>query len=63
MEELATIFNNVGILVAALAGGISLVMFGFAGTANLAGRSLDLSRQHDERQRSALPNGPLEGSR
>ena len=31
MEELATIFNNVGILVAALAGGISLVMFGFAG--------------------------------
>ena len=31
MEELATIFNNVGMLVAALAGGISLVMFGFAG--------------------------------
>ena len=31
MEELSTIFNNVGILVAALAGGISLVMFGFAG--------------------------------
>ena len=31
MEELATIFNNVGLLVAALAGGISLVMFGFAG--------------------------------
>ena len=31
MEELSTIFGNVGILVAALAGGISLVMFGFAG--------------------------------
>ena len=31
MEELSTIFNNVGLLVAALAGGISLVMFGFAG--------------------------------
>ena len=31
MEELSTIFNNVGMLVAALAGGISLVMFGFAG--------------------------------
>ncbi|MYC37047.1 MAG: hypothetical protein F4X66_09070 [Chloroflexi bacterium] len=31
MEEIGTIFNNVGILVAALAGGISLVMFGFAG--------------------------------
>ena len=31
MEELATIFNNAGILVAALAGGLSLVMFGFAG--------------------------------
>ena len=31
LEELSTIFNNVGILVAALAGGISLVMFGFAG--------------------------------
>ena len=31
MEELGTIFNSVGILVAALAGGISLVMFGFAG--------------------------------
>ena len=32
LEELSTIFNNVGILVAALADGISLVMFGFAGT-------------------------------
>ena len=31
MEELSTIFNNVGLLVAALAGGISLIMFGFAG--------------------------------
>ena len=31
MEELSTIFNNVGLLVAALAGGLSLVMFGFAG--------------------------------
>ena len=31
MEELSTIFNNVGLLVAAIAGGISLVMFGFAG--------------------------------
>ena len=31
MEELSTIFGNVGLLVAALAGGISLVMFGFAG--------------------------------
>ena len=31
MEELSTIFNNVGLLIAALAGGISLVMFGFAG--------------------------------
>ena len=31
MEELATIFNNVGLLVAGLAGDISLVMFGFAG--------------------------------
>ena len=31
MEELSTIFSNVGLLIAALAGGISLVMFGFAG--------------------------------
>ena len=31
MEELSTIFNNVGMLVAALAGSISLVMFRFAG--------------------------------
>ena len=31
MEELSTIFNNVGLLIAALAGGISLIMFGFAG--------------------------------
>ena len=32
MEELATIFNNVGLSWShALAGGISLVMFGFAG--------------------------------
>ena len=31
LEELSTIFNNVGILVAALADGISLIMSGFPG--------------------------------
>ena len=31
MEELSTIFGNVGFLVAAIAGGLSVVLFGFAG--------------------------------
>ena len=54
MEELATIFNNVGILVAALAGGISLVMFGFAGIQYMTAQG-DPQGMAARRCRSSVP--------